>query len=246
MDNAFFGWSDSYKASGNDGTDKPKMDLGLGKSFFAKERSSEKAVEKSDFNYAVTVAKKHNLPVDQVKTSLEEFKRLDVSGDGCLQEDEFLEVVRLRANLPPGEEVPKHLHAKFWEKIDSDKSGNIDFEEYLLWSINVAYSEEMLVTDQKEREIRHLARKNGLNLNDVERIKKVFDEFDSDGSGVIDETEFKDVLIKLMKVKNPNDVSAKKMKRFWLEVDTDRSGEVNFEEFLLWYFNFFNNGNGYY
>jgi len=49
-----------------------------------------------------------------------------------------------------------------------------------------------------------------------------------------------------MKVKNPNDVSAKKMKRFWLEVDTDRSGEVNFEEFLLWYFNFFNNGNGYY
>lgn len=234
--------ADTFKGSSNDNfLDPQKLDMGLIKpgSMLAKQRGGQSVGVMSDFNYAVNVAKKHNMSVDEVKIALDEFHRLDKDSNGYLCETEFLEVVRSRANLPPHEPVPKHLRAKFWAKADSDNSGDVDFEEFLLWSVQSAYTEEILVTDHKERYVRQLARKSGFALTDVERVKKVFDSFDGDGSGVVDESEFREVLIALMKVKNPADVSEKKMKRFWLEVDTDRSGEINFEEFLLWYFNFF-------
>ena len=40
-------------------------------------------------------------------------------------------------------------------------------------------------------------------------------------------------------VKGGDDLSEKKIQDLWLSIDVDRSGEVVFDEFLLWYYNLF-------
>lgn len=200
-------------------------------------RSVTKAV--GTFDCVVSMAKKHNWAVDEVRLKLKEFESLDRSHDGLLSREEFEQVVRKRCNLPDSAPVPHQLLAPMWKLANQDKNDMVDFEEFLLWSQGTAYVEEVLVPNPSERRLRQVARDNDLVLLDVERIKVVFDQFDADGSGYIDEEEFKHVLIMLMKVKNPADVSEKKLKRYWREIDSDSSGEVNFEEFVLWYFRCF-------
>jgi len=98
-----------------------------------------------------------------------------------------------------------------------------------------AFAEEVLVPDQRERHIRQLAREHGLFLGDIEKIRKTFDQFDENGSGFIDRLEFKEVMLVLMKVQNPQDLSDKMLDRYWHEVDNNFSGSVSFEEFLMWF-----------
>lgn len=190
----------------------------------------------AEFDMQMSLAKKHDLPVDTVRRKREEFLEYDSNKNGLITRDEFREILRVRCGLADDQDVPEHLSCNFFLKHGI---GEIDFEEFLLWSCNTEYCEEFLVTNPEERALRKLARTQGYCLPDVERIKKVFDAFDSDGSGVIEELEFKEIVLSLMKIKNPADVSEKKLKRYWREVDTDMTGDVGFDEFLVWYFNFF-------
>jgi len=120
---------------------------------------------------------------------------------------------------------------------DSDGNGVVDFEEYLMWCLNHAWAEELLVTDPKERELRKIARDRGFNLPEVEKVKRVFDRFDTDGGGVIDEQEFRKVITELMRVQDSDDLTQRKLVQLWKGVDTDGNGQVKFEEFLVWYLN---------
>jgi len=95
------------------------------------------------------------------------------------------------------------------------------------------------VTDPKERQFRQLARDHGFCLPDVEKVKTVFDKFDQDGSGYIDEDEFRQALIQLWGVKDSSDLSKTKMRQYWVEVDADASGQIAFAEFVTWYLNVF-------
>merc|ERR1712034_206967 len=106
------------------------------------------------------------------------------------------------------EELPSHISDEAWSKFDRDGSGEIDFEEFVLWAGSHQWGEEMIVGDPKDRQMRRIARDNGFLLPEIEGVKAVFDKFDVDKSGFIDEMEFKAVLIKLMKVKDPTDVPA--------------------------------------
>lgn len=195
--------------------------------------------ERRDFDMVMRMARKHQLPVEEVRERKEEFDTLDKDRSGTLSVEELIAAIRARCNLEFDEPIPPHLLSSTWASADKDSDGLVNFEEFLCWSISTAYSEEMLVTDPEERRMRRMARENGLLLPDVERVKDVFNRFDADGTGNIDEVEFRSALHALMNLKNPNDMSLKKMQRYWLEVDTDRSGTIEFDEFLLWYFNFF-------
>ncbi|CAE8692017.1 unnamed protein product, partial [Polarella glacialis] len=101
-------------------------------------------------------------------------------------------------------------------------------------STNHAFSEELLVQNPEDRELRAMARKHHFSLTEVEKIKKVYCSLDTDRSGIIEELEFRAALAKLWNVEEKS-VSHKRMRQFWLEVDTDQSGGVNFEEFMIWY-----------
>jgi len=188
-----------------------------------------------DFNQVVQVAKNQNLSVDEVHEKMKDFMRFDKAGNGFLSMEEFEATVRKVCNVDADAKTPEHLLTRHWQSVDQDMDGKVSFEEYVVWSMEVAYSEEVLVPDAGERLLRHLAREHGFAITEVERIKQIFDEFDTDKSGVIEQEEFFNVIMKLMKVKNPRDVSKKKLERYWAEADTDHSGEITFEEYLLWY-----------
>jgi len=86
--------------------------------------------------------------------------------------------------------------------------------------------------------IRDLARRNQIPIPDVEKVKTVFDKYDTSGDHQIDKDEFKHMMNDLIcvgKLKGmdvPNDL----LERHWLCVDSDKSGEVDFEEFCEWWF----------
>merc|ERR1712139_191511 len=105
-------------------------------------------------------------------------------------------------------------------------------------------SEEKMVPSKAERNIRALARETEMMLPDVEKVKCLFDEFDTDRSGEIEEEEFRHILYKMLKARDPTDVPMKRLKRYWREVDIDCSGSISFTEFLLWYKNNFNKDGG--
>merc|ERR1719282_30412 len=193
----------------------------------------------AEFEILVFLARKHQLPYAEVRQRHKEFSMLDFDADGRLTIQEFEETVRIMCNLPRGAPLPKHVVKHHWVSVDVNAKGTIDFEEFLLWATQTAYTEEVLVPDPSERRLRKMAKENGLYISDVERVKVVFDRYDSDGSDRIDESEFKNVLCTLMKVKDPSDISDTKLHRYWREVDLDCSGEVNFEEFLNWYIKHF-------
>jgi Ca2+-binding EF-hand superfamily protein len=194
----------------------------------------------------LTLSQRHGLTIYEVKKRRDEFLSFSVKGDGILTQQEFEKAVRQRANIPENEAIPDHLtlckyRADVAEAM-SNKSEFVSFEEYLLWYINTAYAEEVMVTDPRERSIRSLARGSKLNIADVEHVKGVFDRFDIDGSQTICYNEFRPMLLALMKIVNPEHISPIRMNRYWSELKKNCAGsktEVPFEQFLLWYFRFF-------
>merc|ERR1740115_17212 len=113
--------------------------------------------------------------------------------------------------------------------------GFLTFEEFVQWSIHTAFAEEVVVRCKKERELRSIARDFDMTILDIESVQRVFNDFDTDGSGEIEEDEFRKIVLKLMKVKNESDLSERRLERYWRDVDTDGGGSIGFVEFLCWY-----------
>lgn len=182
------------------------------------------------------LSRKHKVPIAEVRMQLAEFNSLDGSGPfGELTHKEFEAAMRPKANIPEDRPVPEYLLMKQYASADKDDNGLIDFEEFLLWSRNALWLEEFAVPSHSERELRRIARKYGLNLPEIDSIKRSFDKYDKDGSGQIDRIEFREVVCNLMKVKS-EDISQQQLDRYWIEACAQTaSGEgINFEKFLDW------------
>lgn len=95
------------------------------------------------------------------------------------------------------------------------------------------FSEDHL--DVEEREIRSIARKHDFRIGSVEFMRQLFTTFDSDGSGVVDKEEF----AQCFRLLQGQHVSQQRIDECWRRVDTDQSGEVDFEELLVWYCMYF-------
>eukprot|EP00929_Paragymnodinium_shiwhaense_P059009 TRINITY_DN29541_c0_g1_i1.p1 TRINITY_DN29541_c0_g1~~TRINITY_DN29541_c0_g1_i1.p1 ORF type:complete len:736 (+),score=178.16 TRINITY_DN29541_c0_g1_i1:128-2335(+) len=201
------------------------------------EKAASAAVE---YNQAVALAREHNLPLEQVKSHYELFKKF-ARQEGRVPYPALQDLLRQICGQQRGDheqEPPVHLLKEAWMRPvpPGCTPGSVDFEEFLLWVNSIQYAEEVLVNDAKERSLRKLARQHRLNLPDVEIVKKVFASFDVDGSGHIEEEEFKKLLFTLLNVQDASHMPGKKLQRFWRELDEDGSGEVTFEEFLVWYY----------
>lgn len=86
------------------------------------------------------------------------------------------------------------------EAIDSNHSGAIDYTEFVMAALN---RENMLCPD---------------------RIEKVFQAFDADGSGSLDVAEFKEIF-------GGNKIDDDVWKQIIAEADADNSGEISYAEF---------------
>jgi len=184
-------------------------------------------------------------PFEDLKKIYEVFDLCDVDKSGLLDEEEFGTLIKLLIhehiiavdinNLT--EEEVNRFTSQF-HICDSDNSGEISFEEFLEWyQVNLFSS--CLNMSKKEAQIRHISKTLGIPIQDVEAIRDIFRKYDTDDSGFICEIEFRDLLGKLLKIPNIDEMPEKRLKTFWNKIDTDGSGEVSFEEFLPWYYNHF-------
>lgn len=73
---------------------------------------------------------------------------------------------------------------------------------------------------------------------DLGEIRRWFDHFDADGSGVIEPKEWAPLLSKLLKQPIKN-MDMDEVWRAWHMVDTDGSDSVTFDEFQIWYCDMF-------
>jgi calcium-dependent protein kinase len=94
------------------------------------------------------------------------FKALDKNGDGKLSKEEITEGY----DLFFGKAMDKEGIEKMFDSVDSDKSGFIDYSEFVIASMN----EKALLS--------------------TEKLQAAFKMFDKDGSGSISASEIKDVL----------------------------------------------------
>jgi len=192
--------------------------------------SSCRKTAEADWRSLIFLAKKYNIPTVEARELVTEFKEHDLDGTGHISREEFHILIRKRTNLPEYEEIPDHL-----VKPVRKGQARVSFEEFLKWSSLTAWTEEMMQPCPYQRRIRQLAREQDMTLPDVEKVKRFFNEFDTDSSGEIDEDEFRHILYKMLHVRDVTDVPVKRLQRYWREVDLDGSGSIGFNEFLIWY-----------
>ena len=77
----------------------------------------------------------------------------------------------------------------------------------------------------------------------MQKVRCRFEYFDVDGSNAIDYEEFSEMIAKLLRAKDRNDIAEARIKRWFTEADPDGSGEISFEEFMAWYLKYFNPDN---
>lgn len=169
---------------------------------------------------------------------MRDFDELDPTGVGEISLEGFRGYIQRRCSLGSSLEVDKLMPAGHSE-------GLIDFVSFLDWYGRFMYSEELMVPSAEERAHRGLARKLGIDLPELEKIRRAFYHFDKDGSGELDRQEFTQAVLLLFNIENPADVSTQRLLRYWREVDSDFSGAVSFKEFLVWYVDKFPGGSAF-
>lgn len=66
------------------------------------------------------------LPVDEVKLLKEKFDEVDTDGSGCIDTDEFAQMLKvMTGQMPTHEQVMKYM-----EEMDDDGSNEVDFTEF--------------------------------------------------------------------------------------------------------------------
>jgi len=178
----------------------------------------------------LSLARKHKIPLAEVKVRWEEFKSFDANHDQKLCVEEFKAAIRNCCGIRAGEALPIHLFRENWFGADTDESGGISFEEYLRWCQSHAFQEEMIV-DPEDRFKRALARTHGFMIEDVEKAARAFEKFDLNSDGQLDVDEFRQALTD---VSGGENVAQQRLIMYWTEADSDHDGCITLEEFVVW------------
>lgn len=176
------------------------------------------------------------------------FREIDKDCSGTLDVDELHS-----AFSRMGLDMPKHKWKMLLDEIDDDKSGELDYEELLDavkrfnqggWDavrrldpdrVELTPEERIALVEkclQTVRDACYSKNKSGPRKDMDMDIKRVFEQFDTDGSGVVDKTEF----VNGMKEIGVEDLSDDEIEIVFLHFDRDGAG-CDYGEFAWALFN---------
>jgi len=190
---------------------------------------------------APLLATRYRLKFHEVKIILDGFDRMlrarpEGAEDGGVTAREFGSFLCQVFEVPS---IPEETLAGAYE-ASKGTSGKIDIDAFLQWyTINMFTIVNVLNADLEQSNtnelIYSLAKKHQVSTMVIDKVKRKFDMYDTDGSGEIDLDEFRFLLTVLLKVKTDSDLSQDRVMRAWKEIDVDHSGGVDFSEFTEWY-----------
>eukprot|EP00931_Biecheleriopsis_adriatica_P089685 TRINITY_DN63774_c0_g1_i1.p1 TRINITY_DN63774_c0_g1~~TRINITY_DN63774_c0_g1_i1.p1 ORF type:complete len:342 (+),score=77.19 TRINITY_DN63774_c0_g1_i1:64-1026(+) len=208
--------------------------------------SSKEKVGESLGAKALRLSKKFNMTFFEVKDILEAFGKTHTTEDGIISKQDlktFLCQIFMTKELP--EDVLEQLYKLTC--LDAERKPKaFDMEELLSWQMCNFAQLAVLKGDtkavQKSINLQEICDKFGLLPNDLDKIQRVFDKYDTDGSGQMDQSEFAEMIVSFIGAKK-EDFSKDRLDKWWREIDADGSGEVDFGEFVEWYIKYFGSAN---
>lgn len=173
----------------------------------------------------VALIKEHNIPLDVVRSLKRDFAVLDTKGEGRIPMEAFEEYVQREYSLTHDEVTGTCRKSQ----------AMVDFPFVLEWYGRNMFSEQLTVPTAEERDFRRFARDMGVELLDLDEVRRLFKSFDTDGTGDLDREEFTQAIISIYNIRNRADVSATRFQRMWREADLNFNGVIDFKEFFTWY-----------
>jgi len=176
------------------------------------------------------------------------FEHFDADESGSIEPPEFLPLLAKLLKQPISEMDPTEVW-KSWDMVDTDGSGTITFDEFCAWycakfevdaisDLTNFFSEDII--PESEKMIRDVAKTLGQDNVRIEKIYNEFAKLDDDKSGSLEYEEFTKLMLhELKRGTGAADPPQAVLKKFWMDVDADGSGAVNFLEFAAWYLKFF-------
>ncbi|KAI7731316.1 hypothetical protein M8C21_027140 [Ambrosia artemisiifolia] len=141
------------------------------------------------------------LPEDQLKQFQKIFARFDLDKDGSLTHLEVAALLRSLGLKPSGDQIHK-----LFNRMDSDGSGSVEFDEL----VN-SLSSQMMTEDI---------------LMNQHQLLEIFKSFDRDGSGFITPAELAKSMTKM-----GQPLTYRELSQMVRDADTDGDGVISFTEF---------------
>eukprot|EP00930_Biecheleria_cincta_P062266 TRINITY_DN4774_c0_g1_i1.p1 TRINITY_DN4774_c0_g1~~TRINITY_DN4774_c0_g1_i1.p1 ORF type:complete len:853 (+),score=140.07 TRINITY_DN4774_c0_g1_i1:149-2707(+) len=139
--------------------------------------------------------------------------------------------------------APLHMHGM---PVPSGDAANLNRRPSLTFMFT-----EIFNLGQEERETRRLAREYAVPIDYAEYVRKEFVRYDTSGTGALDYADFSKVVQTMTQQKanisriREDKIPESRLRKLWQNVDTDGSGLVEFNEFLLWFYHNFNSDSRY-
>eukprot|EP00435_Cladocopium_sp_Y103_P017725 s2766_g4.t1 len=150
-------------------------------------------------------AKELNLSEDQVLEFKQVFDEYMEDLDGALTRRNIVNLVRAVGLNPSKSDLQMII-----KQADSDGSGDLDFEEFMIIVAQVIAITPKPTPEEYERD-----------------MKELFEAIDLDGGGSISSRE----LIQALTTKGPEPMEAEEVKKVLGRIDKDGDGKMNFKEF---------------
>lgn len=192
-------------------------------------------IGEKDFAEMVRLSHAHHVPLDDVRRYWKDFLALGVNADNLLPKERFVAVVRARCDVPQDDDLLLDLLRDDWFIQTPENGEYVDFKAFLEWSLGTEYVEELIVTDPRERHLRHLAREYSLNPNQVDNVKHIFDKCDKNKRGFLDGESFMQAVQHLAREQQGVDLGLSVLKEFWRDLTFKAGKHIDFETFLNWY-----------
>uniref|UniRef100_A0A7S2LEG0 EF-hand domain-containing protein n=1 Tax=Zooxanthella nutricula TaxID=1333877 RepID=A0A7S2LEG0_9DINO len=151
------------------------------------------------------------------------FDLYDHGRTGGLDTDEFVHFLVDLDILPRSVEQQKGLRSLL-EEVDADQSGTLSLDEV---ELAVQQASEKMLRVQREQESKQ-AKLLSFDVGKVRGIRDAFEQFDADSSGSLGVEEFTEAVAML-----GIQVAETALARLFDQVDIDRSGFVDFSEFMI-------------